>query len=212
MYWYNYPWGEIWSPQRDKYQVHTHTYTHIYIYIEPPTLNSDFPFIFSKKFVQKWFWYPKKHGLHWIQRVTANSDLWLICVSLACIILLATKQERVKTERKMNSWYRPSPVFLFVNMHIIEHFVLLRKVWATPAMSSFSLLNWTHISTTHPSLLPSLVLCVFTPSSRTKNRSKASSEHNNVACRAKNTGHSNPIMFISKTLWICAPQNTTLSK
>ncbi len=112
MYWYNYPWGEIWSPQRDKYQVHTHTYTHIYIYVEPPTLNSDFPFIFSKNFVQKWSWYPKKHGLHWIQRATANSDLWLICVSLACIILLTTKQERVKTERKMNSWYRPSPVFL----------------------------------------------------------------------------------------------------
>lgn len=65
-----------------------------------------------------------------------------------------------------------------VNTHIIERLVLLRKVRATPAMSSLSLLNWTHISTTHPSLLPSLVLCVFIPSSSTKNRPKASSEHN----------------------------------
>lgn len=88
-----------------------------------------------------------------------------------------------KNEKKWVNRMRLFPVF--VNTYIIEHFVLLRKVWATPAMSSFSLLNWTHISTTHPSLLPSLVLCVFTPSSRTKNRPKASTEHNSVAWRAK---------------------------
>ncbi len=41
---------------------------------------------FVKK--KKRSWYPKEYCLHWIwQRATANSDLWLICVSLACIIL-----------------------------------------------------------------------------------------------------------------------------
>ncbi len=90
--------------------THTLTLTYTYMY-NPPLWIQIFPSSFQNILYKNGLDTPKKHGLHWIQRATANSDLWLICVSLACIILIATKQEWVKTERKMNSWCRPA-VFL----------------------------------------------------------------------------------------------------